>query len=152
METRLRGYRHGAAWGLFHARRNRRRRSADTPLGPELRAFNYARRVKLAENADYEKTVRRIRSGGERSEYLVLHLISPVARNAGALGLDIYGEGARRASIERARDTGALVASPAFGWWPPRTREKRSAFAFRSTAATRRSPASRRGASPSPAW
>jgi diguanylate cyclase (GGDEF)-like protein/PAS domain S-box-containing protein len=119
MESRLRGYRVAlrGLQGLFHARgevdATAFQRYASS-LGPELRSFSYARRVKLGEKAAYEKAVRRIRSGGERGEYLVLHFVSPMARNAGALGLDIYGEGARRAPIERARDTGALVASPAF--------------------------------------
>jgi diguanylate cyclase (GGDEF)-like protein/PAS domain S-box-containing protein len=119
METRLRGYRVAlrGLQGLFHAGG-----AVDTAafhryassLGPELRSFSYARRVTLAEKAAYEKAARRIRPGGERAEYLVLHFVSPVERNAGALGLDITGEGARRIPIERARDTGELVASPAF--------------------------------------
>jgi len=119
METRLRGYQVAlrGLQGLFHAGGEvdavAFQRYASS-LGPELRSFSYARRVRLAEKAGYEKTVRHIRSGGERDEYLVLHFVSPVARNASALGLDIYGEGARRTPIERARDTGALVASPAF--------------------------------------
>src|SRR5688572_20782443 len=119
MATRLRGY-HVALrglQGLFHASGEvdaaAFQRYAGS-IGPELRSFSYARRVSLAEKAEYEKNVRRIRSGGERAEYLVLHFVSPVARNAGALGLDIFGEGVRRAPIERARDTGELVASPAF--------------------------------------
>jgi diguanylate cyclase (GGDEF)-like protein/PAS domain S-box-containing protein len=119
METRLRGYRVAlrGLQGLFHAGGDvdagAFQRYADS-IGPELRSFSYARRIPLAEKAGYEKAVRRIRSGGERSEYLVLHFVAPVARNASALGLDIYGEGARRLPIERARDTGELVASPAF--------------------------------------
>ena len=119
METRLRGYRVAlrGLQGLFHAGGevdNAAFQRYARSLGPELRSFSYARLVKPVEKASYEKAVRRIRLGGERSEYLVLHFVSPVARNAGALGLDIFGEGARRIPIERARDTGALVASPAF--------------------------------------
>jgi len=119
METRLRGYRVAlrGLQGLFHAGG-----SVDaaafhryaSSLGPELRSFSYARRVTLAEKAAYEKATHRIRPGGERAEYLVLHFVSPLARNASAVGLDIYGEDARRVGIERARDTGALIASPAF--------------------------------------
>src|SRR5262247_2147000 len=44
----------------------------------------------------------------------MLHFVSPTDRNAIALGIDILGDSARRVPIERARDTGALVASPAF--------------------------------------
>jgi CHASE1-domain containing sensor protein len=119
METRLRGYQVAirGLQGLFNAGGDvdaaafHRYASA---LGPELRSFSYARRVTLAEGVGYEKAVRRIRSGGERAEYLVLHFVSPLEPNASALGLDIFGDGVRRIPIERARDTGALVASPAF--------------------------------------
>ncbi|HUQ25394.1 MAG TPA: EAL domain-containing protein [Burkholderiales bacterium] len=119
METRLRGYQVAVRGlqGLFHAGGEvdaaAFHRYASS-LGPELRSFSYARRITLAQRADYEKAVRRIRSGGERAEHLVLHFVSPLERNAGALGLDIFGEGVRRQPIERARDTGELVASPAF--------------------------------------
>jgi diguanylate cyclase (GGDEF)-like protein/PAS domain S-box-containing protein len=119
LETRLRGY--GVALrglqGLFHAGGEidaaAFHRYASS-LGPELRSFSYARRIGQAQRPGYEQSVRRIRSGGEHAEYLVLHFVSPPERNASALGLDILGEGARRISVERARDTGALVASPAF--------------------------------------
>ena len=119
LETRLRGYQVAlrGLQGLFHAGGEVDAAAFQrytSSLGTELRSFSYARRVKLAEKAAYEKAARRIRSGGERPEYLVLHFVSPVAPNASALGLDIFGEGARRIPIERARDTGALVASPAF--------------------------------------
>ena len=118
METRLRGYRVAlrGLQGLFHAGgavdAGAFQRYASA-FGDELRSFSYARRVTQAQRADYEKTVRRIHAA-ERAEYLVLHFVSQPDRNAVALGIDILGEGARRAPIERARDTGALVASPAF--------------------------------------
>src|SRR5580765_6517096 len=118
LETRLRGYRVAlrGLQGLFHAGGGLDAAAFHryaSSLGPELRSFSYARRVTQAQRADYEKSVRRIHAA-DRAEYLVLHFVSPPDRNSVALGLDIFGEGARRASIERARDTGALIASPAF--------------------------------------
>lgn len=72
METRLRGYRVAlrGMQGLFHAGGEVdpaafQRYAAS--IGPELRSFSYARRIPLAEKAQYEKAVRRIRSGGERA-------------------------------------------------------------------------------------
>jgi diguanylate cyclase (GGDEF)-like protein/PAS domain S-box-containing protein len=117
LETRLRGYRVAlrGLQGLFHARGELDSAAFHryaSSLGPELRSFSYARRVTQAQRANYERTVRRIHAA-DRAEYLVLHFVSPPDRNAIALGIDILGEGARRAAIERARDTGALVASPA---------------------------------------
>ena len=118
LETRLRGYRVAlrGLQGLFHAGGELDAAAFHryaSSLGPELRSFSYARRITQAQRAGYERTTRRIHAA-DRTEYLVLHFVSPPDRNAVALGLDIYGEGARRTPIERARDTGALVASPAF--------------------------------------
>src|SRR5262249_22285473 len=74
----------------------------------------YARRVAGADKDAYEKSVRRIHPPGARAEYLVLQFIEPPGRYQPALGLDLIVDPARRQSIERARDTGALIASPAF--------------------------------------
>ena len=116
METRLRGYRVAlrGMQGLFHAG------EVDMPafrryaaaLGPEARSLSFARRV--ADRGAYEKSGRRIHPPGERADYLVLHLVEPLARGQGALGLDLFADAARRQSIERSRDTGAMVASPGF--------------------------------------
>ena len=118
METRLRGYRVAlrGMQGLFHAGEVdaaafRRYAAA---LGPEARSLSYARRVAGAEKAAYERSVRRIHPTGSRAEYLVLQFIEPPERFQTALGLDLFGDPARRQSIERARDGGALVGSPPF--------------------------------------
>src|SRR5689334_868805 len=80
VESRLRGYRVAlrGLQGLLHAGGQVDAAAFQrytSFLGPELRSFSYARRIKPAEKADYEKTVRRIRSVGERPEYLVLHFV-----------------------------------------------------------------------------
>ena len=118
METRLRGYRVAlrGMQGLFQAREVdavafRRYASA---LGPETRSLSFARRVTAGEKGAYERSVRRIQPPGVRAEYLVLHFVEPLARNQAGLGLDLFADALRRRSIERARDSGSLVASPPF--------------------------------------
>jgi CHASE1-domain containing sensor protein len=118
IETRLRGYQVAlrGLQGLYHAGdvdAAAFHRYAGS-LGAEARSFSYARRVAGAEKNAYEKAVRRIRPAGERAEYLVLHFVEPLEPNQPGLGLDLLADAARRVPIERARDTGALVASPAF--------------------------------------
>jgi diguanylate cyclase (GGDEF)-like protein/PAS domain S-box-containing protein len=89
-----------------------------------VRAFSYARRVTQAMKNQYEKSVRAdtsvhpagyprfaIRPPGERGEYLVLEYVSPFTGNERSLGLDLMADPARRQAVERARDTGTMVAS-----------------------------------------
>ncbi|MBI2288930.1 MAG: CHASE domain-containing protein, partial [Betaproteobacteria bacterium] len=90
--------------------------------GIQLVAFN--RRVPLERKRDYEAAVRRdtsvdpngypdfaIKPPGDRPEYFVAEYLEPMAGNEDALGLDAGGDAVRLASVERARDSGQLVAS-----------------------------------------
>ena len=90
--------------------------------GIQLVAFN--RRVPFERKRDYEAAVRRdtsvnpngypdfaIKPPGERPEYFVAEYLEPMAGNEDALGLDAGGDAVRLASVERARDSGQLVAS-----------------------------------------
>jgi len=98
-------------------------------LGParsasHVRAFSYARRVTGAMKNEYEKSVRAdksvhaagyprfaIRPPGERGEYVVIDYLSPYTINERGMGLDLMADAARRQAVERARDTGAMVAT-----------------------------------------
>ena len=98
-------------------------------LGParsasHVRAFSYARRVTGALKNTYEKSVRAdmsvhpagyprftIRPPGERAEYVVIEYLSPFTGNERGLGLDLMADPARRQAVERARDTGTMVAT-----------------------------------------
>ena len=90
--------------------------------GIQLVAFN--RRVPFERKRDYEAAVRRdtsvdpngypdfaIKPPGDRPEYFVAEYLEPMAGNEDALGLDAGGDAVRLASLERARDSGQLVAS-----------------------------------------
>jgi signal transduction histidine kinase len=48
---------------------------------------------------------------GAREGYLPIHVIEPLEGNRRALGFDVLSEPVRRASLERARDTGAVAAT-----------------------------------------
>jgi diguanylate cyclase (GGDEF)-like protein/PAS domain S-box-containing protein len=98
-------------------------------LGParsasHVRSFSYARRVTATLKDRYEKTVRAdtsvhpagyprfaVRPPGERPEYLAIEYVSPFIGNERGMGLDLMGDPARRQAVERARDTGAMVAT-----------------------------------------
>src|SRR5258706_9624001 len=73
---------------------------------------------------EYEKSVRAdksvhaagyprfaIRPPGERGEYVVIDYLSPYTINERGMGLDLMADAARRQAVERARDTGAMVAT-----------------------------------------
>jgi diguanylate cyclase (GGDEF)-like protein/PAS domain S-box-containing protein len=90
----------------------------------QARSFSYARRVALAQKERYERAVRTdaslraqgyprfaIRPPGERPEYVVNDYVAPFAPNERSFGLDLTADPVRRQSVERARDTGLIVAS-----------------------------------------
>jgi len=90
----------------------------------QLRSFSYARYVSGPMRRRFENTVRAdrsvqpegyprfaIRPAGERDEYLVLLYLSPTRPNDRAFGLDVMADAVRRRAVERARDTGDLIAS-----------------------------------------
>ena len=130
IEARLRGYStllHGLQ-GLFHASESvdrdsfsRYARSLDPAnAGGQLRSMSYARYVPEGGKAVFEKTARAqypefaVKPGGVRGEYLPVRFLEPVRLNEGSLGLDLFADTVRRASVEMARDTGLLVASAPF--------------------------------------
>ncbi len=91
---------------------------------PGVRLMSFVRYVPLAEKAAFEESVRRdksvnprgypgfsIRPAGIRDDYMVVTYIEPLAGNEGAFGFDVYSEPQRRASVERARDSGQATAS-----------------------------------------
>ncbi len=120
----------GAA-GLFaarlHVERGEWRRYVDTlnlaVAYPGLQAMGFARRVAAAELASYAQSVRRegfpeyaVHPPGERREYVITEFIEPFeGRNRPVLGFDQMSDPARRAALERARDTGrpAITSNPA---------------------------------------
>src|SRR5260370_22312589 len=54
-----------------------------------------------------------IRPPGARPEYVVIEYVSPFTGNERSLGLDLMADPARRQAVERARDTGTMVATGA---------------------------------------
>jgi diguanylate cyclase (GGDEF)-like protein/PAS domain S-box-containing protein len=130
IEMRLRGYRtvlHGIQ-GLFHASATVDRESFSgyvRSLDPahvtsQLRSLSFAAYVPAGSRARFEHGARRqygqftIKPEGERTDYLPIRFLEPLPGNLGSLGLDLLAEPVRRASVERARDTGLLVASAPF--------------------------------------
>ncbi|HET9403245.1 MAG TPA: CHASE domain-containing protein, partial [Burkholderiales bacterium] len=84
-----------------------------------IRLMSFVRYVTPAEKAGFEESVRRdssvdsrgypdfaIKPAGDRADYMVVTYIEPFAGNEGAFGFDVYSEPQRRASVERARDSG----------------------------------------------
>ena len=91
---------------------------------PGIQLVSFSRRVPFERKRDYEAAVRRdtsldpngyphfaIKPPGDRPEYFVAEYIEPMAGNEDAFGLDAGGDAVRAASVERARDSGRLVAS-----------------------------------------
>lgn len=91
-------------------------------LGIEV--VNYAHRVAAAEKAAFEAQVRNdssvdprgypefaVKPAGERREYVAVQYIEPMAGREAALGLDLGGDPARLAALERARDSGRITAT-----------------------------------------
>jgi diguanylate cyclase (GGDEF)-like protein/PAS domain S-box-containing protein len=130
VDSRLRGYQivlHGLQ-GLFHGSAEVDRRAFGRyieSLRPargagQVRAFSYARRVTPAQKKAYESGVRRvypqflIKPPGERAEYMPIEFLEPFSGNEAGLGVDIVADAVRRGAVERARDTGTLIASAPF--------------------------------------
>ncbi|MBC7804311.1 MAG: EAL domain-containing protein [Candidatus Parcubacteria bacterium] len=91
---------------------------------PGIEVIHFGRRISAEERPGFEARVRadrsvdpagypgfRIRPAGERSEYVVAQYVEPMAGNERVHGLDIRGDAARLAAIERARDSGLVTAT-----------------------------------------
>src|SRR5262249_17324904 len=91
---------------------------------PGIQVFHYARRVSAAERQTFEEMVRNDRSvdprgypefavkpPGDRTEYVIVQYVEPMAGNEAALGLDLGGDPVRLAALARTRDSGQLTAS-----------------------------------------
>ncbi|HXU42940.1 MAG TPA: EAL domain-containing protein [Burkholderiales bacterium] len=120
--------------GLFHAGREVNRTGFHRyveSLGPErsarLRSLSYAVSVTAAGKSAYEESVRRdaslhaaaypafaIKPPGQRERYLPVHYLEPFAGNQAGFGLDLFADPLRREAVERARDSGRLIASAPF--------------------------------------
>lgn len=120
--------------GLFHAADDVRRNEFRAYLSgfqlaerhPGVRVITYAELVTHARKSAFEQGVRADRSldargypdfaivpPGERSEYLVLEYVEPMASQH-VLGLDLLAEPVRAAEIAVARDSGKPIASEPF--------------------------------------
>ena len=86
---------------------------------PGIQGIGFAALVRRADSAAFVEGERRqgftdyqIKPEGERDEYVpVTYLEPPDARNAVAVGYDMFTEPTRREALERARDTGQAAAS-----------------------------------------
>ena len=94
-----------------------------TERHPAIRSVTYSELVPLEDKAAFELAVRSdrsvdakafagyaVRPSGDRSEYMPIMYIEPLAGNENAIGLDLLS-GERRESVERARDSGVPVVS-----------------------------------------
>ncbi|MGH8676651.1 MAG: CHASE domain-containing protein, partial [Burkholderiales bacterium] len=88
---------------------------------PGVQVVHYSRRISAAEKEGFEATVRndtsvdpagypnfRIRTPGDRPEYVVAEYVEPMTGNERALGLDLGGDPVRLAALEHTRDSGQL--------------------------------------------
>jgi diguanylate cyclase (GGDEF)-like protein/PAS domain S-box-containing protein len=137
IQARLRSYHHilFGVQGLFHAapyvdRATFYRYVANLGLAERagaLRSISFAERVQREALEEFETRVRydrsmtpagypefAIRPKGSRPEAVVLIYIEPFAYNDAAFGLDLLGDGVRRDSVERTRDSGQPVSTAAF--------------------------------------
>lgn len=89
---------------------------------PGIRALSFTRYVRSDQLAAYEAGIRRdpalrrpdfvVKSVGPRADYFVADFISPANKDDDIMfGIDLGGETNRRATLERARDTGLPAAS-----------------------------------------
>jgi signal transduction histidine kinase len=94
---------------------------------PGLAALSWNPRVHDVARTSFEVAVRRegyanfrvmerdaqgrLRPAARRDEYFIVTYIEPYAGNEAAMGYDIGSDASRRAAIERARDSGATVAT-----------------------------------------
>jgi CHASE1-domain containing sensor protein len=96
------------------------------PAHPELRAIEWVPRVRGADRTAYERAARddgyagyalrafdgeAAPSMGATGENFPVYYVEPIAGNDQALGLDLASEPVRRASLEKARDTGRSWAT-----------------------------------------
>ena len=86
--------------------------------------LSFSRYLQRTELKDYEERVRRdtsldaagypdfkVKPPGDRAEYYIVDYIEPMAGNDNAFGFDLHAEPLRVLALERARDTGEIVAS-----------------------------------------
>ncbi len=93
---------------------------------PGIQVIHFSRRIPAAQRSAFEARVRAdtsieprgypdftVHPRGERAEYTVVQYVEPTAGTEGALGLDLGGDAVRLAALDRARDSGQLMASGA---------------------------------------
>ena len=91
---------------------------------PGIQGINYGQRISAAEERTFVAMARNdtsidsrgnprfaIKPPGNRPEYVVVKYVEPTAGNEVALGLDLAGDAVRLAALERARDSGRIMAS-----------------------------------------
>ncbi|MBF0531123.1 MAG: CHASE domain-containing protein, partial [Deltaproteobacteria bacterium] len=100
---------------------------ADSTVDHSIQTFSWDPLVSDAERAAYESAAQRdgfwnfkftelnaqnkLVTAGRRRQYVVVYYIEPYARNEKALGLDVASDPNRSAALEKARDTGKMVAT-----------------------------------------
>jgi diguanylate cyclase (GGDEF)-like protein/PAS domain S-box-containing protein len=97
---------------------------AVTHRAGEIRALGYSIYVPGSAKAEFVSSVRRdtsidprgypdfsIKPPGDRPDYVVVTYVEPRTGNETAMGFDITADPVRRASVERARDSGSVTAS-----------------------------------------
>ncbi|MFH0963334.1 MAG: CHASE domain-containing protein, partial [Planctomycetota bacterium] len=96
---------------------------------PDIQALEWIPRVDDAERETCEKAARdagfdsfeiterdaegRLTRAAHRDEYFPVYLVEPYLGNEVAVGFDLASEPTRREALEKARDTGAMAATPA---------------------------------------
>ncbi len=111
-----------AEWGKFRAfvRRHEAHHAA-------IHALGWVPRVSYTERASFEATarvegspaflIRELNANGDlveagpRDEYFPVYFVGSLAGNGLAAGFDLYSDPAQRAALEKARDTGTVVAT-----------------------------------------
>ena len=91
---------------------------------PQVRSITYAPVVPHDDRADFERAVRadasveasgypdfRVRPPGDRLAYVPLTYMEPMRLNRSGLGFDLASDPARNAIVEKARDSGRVVAT-----------------------------------------
>jgi signal transduction histidine kinase/CHASE1-domain containing sensor protein len=94
---------------------------------PSIQALEWLPRLAEAERSTFEQAVQAegystfqiterdanhtIVRAGQRSEYFPVLYVEPLASNELALGFDLASDATRRSALEKARDSGAIVAS-----------------------------------------